>query len=90
MGRDATEPRVASRLSPLNFSGLRVRLPTDRILPAESAVLRGAVPYPVLCPDPRLGRLRGVNPNHPVVPVGTVSGSGSDPLPVGIGLDSGA
>ena len=50
----------------------------------------GQVPYPVLCPDPRPGRLRGVNPNHPVVPVGTASGSGSDPLPVGSGLDSGA
>ena len=40
---DATEPRVASRLAPLNFSGLRLRLSTDRILPAETAVLRGSV-----------------------------------------------
>ena len=38
---DATEPRVASRPAPLNFSGLRVRRTIDRILPAESAALRG-------------------------------------------------
>ena len=51
----ATEPRVAFRLAPVNFSGLRICLTTDRMIPADSAVLRGAVPYPacslILAPD---------------------------------------
>ena len=81
--RDATEPRVASRLAPLNFSGLRLRLSTDRILPPDSAVLRGPCPYPGLCPAPRPGRLRYVGLNHPVMPVGTLRDLGSARSPSG-------
>ena len=53
-------------------------------------MLRDPFPYPVLGPDSRRGRLRDVNPNHPVMPVGTAPAPVPAPLPVGIGLDSDA